>query len=125
MRNEEVIAALAALAQETRLGVFRLLVRAGAGGLPVGAIGDELGIPAATLSFHLKELRNAGLVSCRCEGTSRIYTPSFARVSELIRFLTANCCAGVSGSGPAPGARRGAARKTAASARRAAGGRRP
>lgn len=89
------IAALAALAQETRLEIFRVLVRAGPAGLAAGAIGDHLEIPAATLSFHLKELKNAGLVACSRQGRSRIYSPDFSTTSELLRFLTANCCQGV------------------------------
>jgi len=92
------IAALAALAQETRLDVFRALVQAGPEGLPAGAIGAALGIPSATLSFHLKELRSAGLVRCERQGRSRIYSPDFSITSELIRFLTANCCQGVDGA---------------------------
>ena len=100
MDAKDAIAAFAALAQETRLDVFRLLVRAGAVGLAAGAIGETLGVPAATLSFHLKELRNAGLVTCVCEGTSRIYSSNFPTIDALIRFLTAHCCEGVTGSRP-------------------------
>jgi DNA-binding transcriptional ArsR family regulator len=95
MEKQNVVSALAALAQETRLDVFRLLVRAGPDGLSAGAIGDTLEIPSATLSFHLKELKNAGLVRCERAGRSRIYSPDFAAVGELLRFLTANCCRGV------------------------------
>ncbi len=90
-----VLSALAALAQETRLDVFRLLVQAGREGLPAGAIGEALDIPSATLSFHLKELKNAGLIRCERAGRSRIYSPAFKAVNELVRFLTENCCAGV------------------------------
>ena len=95
MEKPVAISALAALAQETRLDVFRLLVRAGHEGLPAGGIAETLGIPAATLSFHLKELRSAGLVRCEREGRSRIYSPDFAAVGDLMAFLTANCCSGV------------------------------
>ena len=88
------IGALAALAQETRLDVFRALVQAGPEGLPAGAIGARLEIPSATLSFHLKELKNAGLIRCERQGRSRIYSPDFSVTRELIQFLTANCCQG-------------------------------
>ena len=92
MEKQVVISALAALAQETRLDVFRLLVRAGPQGLPAGAVGDALGIASGTLSFHLKELKSAGLVRCERNGRSRIYSPDLSAVKELIEFLTANCC---------------------------------
>ena len=101
MEKQTAIAALAALAQETRLDVFRLLVRAGAEGLPAGTVGEKLGIAAATLSFHLKELKGAGLIRCEREGRSRIYSPDFAAMNQLLGFLTENCCAGL---GAAPGA---------------------
>ena len=97
MEKEIVVSALAALAQETRLDVFRLLVQGGREGLPAGAIGEALEIPSATLSFHLKELKNAGLVCCERAGRSRIYHPDFGAVNELVGFLTQNCCQGVAG----------------------------
>jgi DNA-binding transcriptional ArsR family regulator len=96
MEKQAVISALAALAQETRLDIFRLLVRAGEEGLPAGAIGDALEVPSATLSFHLKELKSAGVASCRRQGRSLIYSPNFEAITELLGFLTENCCAGVS-----------------------------
>jgi len=92
---EEAVAALSALAQETRLEAFRLLVRAGVEGLPAGELGEALDLPAATLSFHLKELRNAGLVRCERLGRSRIYRPDFAAVRALLAYLSENCCRGV------------------------------
>ena len=95
MEKQEVISALAALAQETRLDVFRLLVRAGPDGLSPGVVSEELGIPAATLSFHLKELRSAGLLVCERDGRSRIYSPDFETTTALISYLTENCCQGV------------------------------
>jgi len=104
MEKQVAISALAALAQETRLDVFRVLVRAGPEGLPAGAIGAVLDIPAATLSFHLKELRSAGLVHCERQGRSRIYSPAFSAVNELIDFLTANCCTGAGHSEAPAGA---------------------
>jgi len=97
MEKEFAISALAALAQETRLDVFRALVQAGPEGLPAGAIGQALGVPSATLSFHLKELKGSGLIRCDRRGRSRIYSPDFAAVNELMDFLTANCCRGVDG----------------------------
>ncbi len=99
MEKQIAISALAALAQETRLDVFRVLVQAGPEGLPAGAIGDVLGVPSATLSFHLKELKSAGLVRCERQGRSRIYSADLSAVNELVAFLTANCCRGVDGSG--------------------------
>ena len=92
MDRQNAISALAALAQETRLDVFRLLVQAGPEGLPAGAVADALDIASGTLSFHLKELKSAGLVRCERNGRSRIYSPDLSAVKELIEFLTANCC---------------------------------
>ena len=96
MEKIAVISALAALAQETRLDIFRLLVRAGPEGLAAGAIAEAIGIPSATLSFHLKELKNAGLAVCKRTGRSLIYSPNFAAVEEIVKFLTENCCQGSS-----------------------------
>ncbi len=95
MEKQAVISALAALAQETRLDVFRLLVRAGAAGLPAGSIGEALDLPPATLSFHLKELTSAGLIRYQKAGRSRIYTAGFAAMGDLLAYLTENCCAGI------------------------------
>jgi len=95
MEGHEAVAALAALAQETRLGIFRLLVQAGAEGLPVGQIGERLGgLPSATLSFHLTQLRQAGLVHFRREGRSLIYAAEYGAMTDLLGYLTENCCAG-------------------------------
>jgi len=94
MEKQVAVAALAALAQETRLDVFRLLVRSGAEGLAAGEIGTELDIPSATLSFHLKELKSAGLLVCERDGRSRVYRPDFAAMRELVGFLTESCCRG-------------------------------
>ncbi len=98
MEKQDVLAALGALAQETRLDVFRLLVQHGPEGLPAGDIARSLELPAATLSFHLKELKNADIVSCQREGRSLLYAANFPRMQDLLRFLTDNCCRG-SGSG--------------------------
>jgi ArsR family transcriptional regulator len=94
MEKLSAIAALAALAQETRLDIFRLLVQAGADGLPAGRIGDRLGLPSATLSFHLNQLRQAGLVTFRREGRSLIYAAEYAAMNGLLAYLTENCCQG-------------------------------
>lgn len=95
MEKELVISALAALAQETRLDLFRLLVQTGPEGMSPGAIAEVLAVPSATLSFHLKELKSAGLIVCRRAGRSRIYSPDFQAVQALLGFLTQNCCEGV------------------------------
>jgi len=100
MDKQIVISALAALAQETRLDVFRLLVQAGPEGVSAGRISSVLDLPSATLSFHLKELKSSGLVRCDRQGRSRIYSPDFAAVNELIAFLSENCCRGIDGSEP-------------------------
>ena len=94
MEKTIAIAALGALAQDTRLDVFRLLVRAGPEGLPAGHIGDRLALPSATLSFHLNQLRHAGLVTFRREGRSLIYAAEYAAMNDLLAYLTENCCQG-------------------------------
>ena len=94
METKPVIAALAALAQETRLATFRLLVQAGPAGMSPGKISEALAIPASSLSFHLKELAHAQLVVARQEGRFVIYAANFATVSQVLAFLTENCCGG-------------------------------
>jgi len=94
MEKQIAIGALAALAQETRLDVFRLLVQAGRQGMAAGEIAKSAGVAPATLSFHLKELKNAGVVRCRREGRSLIYEPDFSAMSDLVGYLTENCCEG-------------------------------
>ena len=94
MEKMDVIAALGALAQETRLDIFRLLVTAGAEGMPAGRIGDRLGLPSATLAFHLKELKHAGLVTFEREGRSLIYSAVYPTMNALLGYLTENCCQG-------------------------------
>ena len=96
-RNVEIkliVEALSALAHETRLTVFRLLVEAGPEGLAAGTIGDTLGLPPATLSFHLAHLSRAGLAHGRQDGRFVIYSADFENMNELIGFLTENCCGG-------------------------------
>jgi DNA-binding transcriptional ArsR family regulator len=92
MEKTEALAALAALAQETRLDIYRLLVQAGQDGMPAGKIGEELGLPSATLAFHLKELKYAGLVTFTREGRSLIYAAVYPTMNALLAFLTENCC---------------------------------
>lgn len=94
MKKSTVIAALSALAQETRLDVFRLLVQKGPEGVPAGEIGTRLGQPSPTMSFHLNQLRFAGLVSSRRESRSIIYSANFKAMSDLLTYLTENCCGG-------------------------------
>ena len=95
MESTSVVNALAALAQETRLQIFRSLVRAGPEGLPAGAIAEAIGTPASTLSFHLKELANAGLANARQEGRFVYYSANYSTMSEVVAYLTAHCCQGV------------------------------
>ena len=94
METKKIIGALGALAQETRLAIFRLLVETGPPGLPVGTIADSLSLANATLSFHLKELTNAGLTIATPNGRSIIYSANFSTVNGLVEYLTENCCAG-------------------------------
>ena len=94
METKNAITALAALAQESRLAVFRLLVQAGPDGLAAGKISDETRIPPSSLSFHLKELTYADMVTPRQEGRSVIYTANFATAGRLVSFLSENCCGG-------------------------------
>lgn len=94
MKIESAVEALAALAQESRLALFRLLVQAGKEGLAAGALGEKLGIPPATLSFHLKALAHAKLVKSRSEGRFVIYSANYAAMDRLIAYLTEHCCAG-------------------------------
>lgn len=94
MKQSGALTALAALAQETRLALFRLLVQFAPDGLPAGEIAEKLGVPAPTLSFHLKELSRAGLVEFRPEGRFVIYRARVDALQELIGFLTDNCCQG-------------------------------
>ncbi|MEJ7808307.1 MAG: metalloregulator ArsR/SmtB family transcription factor [Telluria sp.] len=94
MDTKNALAALTAVAQESRLAVFRLLVRAGTSGLAASKIADHLGIAPSSLSFHLKELAHAGLVTQRQDGRFVIYSANFDTMNALIAFMTENCCAG-------------------------------
>ena len=95
MEITRAVSILAALAQETRLSIFRLLVEAGPEGESVGRIGERLKVPGPTLSFHLKELARAGLVTSRQERQFIYYAVDFERMAELLTFLTENCCRGM------------------------------
>ncbi len=94
METSRAIEALAALAQETRLAVFRLLVEAGPEGRSAGSIGDALGLAPATLSFHLAQMARAGLVQPNPQGRFVIYSADFQNMNQLVAFLTENCCGG-------------------------------
>lgn len=94
MEKSAALVALAALAQESRLDIFRLLIEAGPAGLPAGRIGEQLRLPSATLSFHLNQLRQAGLITFKRNGRSLIYAAEYAAMSGLMGYLTENCCQG-------------------------------
>jgi len=94
MEQIDAVAALAALAQDNRLAVYRLLVEAGPDGMPAGAIADKLGLAPNTLTFHFDRLRAAGLVDVRRDGRSMIYSARFDTMNSLIGYLTDNCCGG-------------------------------
>ncbi|MDB5107195.1 MAG: ArsR family transcriptional regulator [Candidatus Binatus sp.] len=94
MKREEVIAALGALAQESRLDIFRMLVEKGPDGVPAGEIAHKLKLPAPTLSFHLGQLKHAGLLNARRNSRSIAYAANYETMNALLRFLTENCCGG-------------------------------
>ncbi len=94
MKRTVAIAALGGLAQETRLDIFRLLVQQGPAGMAAGQIGERLSLPPPTLSFHLNQLRFAGLVAHRRESRSIVYRANFQTMNELLGYLTENCCGG-------------------------------
>jgi DNA-binding transcriptional ArsR family regulator len=98
MKTTEAVRALDALAQDTRLDVFRLLVQQGASGLAAGEIAEQLGVSPATLSFHLKELAHAKLVTARQDGRFVFYAANFGAMNRLLEFLTENCCAADGGA---------------------------
>jgi DNA-binding transcriptional ArsR family regulator len=94
MKADAAIVALGALAQEHRLALFRLLVQAGEDGMPAGAIAEKLGIPNSSLSFHLAQLRGAGLISQERQHRSLIYRADYPAMNALVDYLTENCCGG-------------------------------
>lgn len=95
MKTTQARSAFAALSQEHRLRIFRLLVQKGPEGLPAGSIAEQLGMPAPTTSFHLKELTGAGLILSRQDGRFMWYRVNFATMNGLIAYLTENCCQGI------------------------------
>ena len=99
MESTDAIRALGALAQDTRLGVFRLLVQQGPSGMAAGEVAEHLAIAPATLSFHLKELSHAGLVTSRQEGRFIFYAANFTAMNDLLAYLTENCCVADCGPG--------------------------
>ena len=106
-KASRTLAALSALAHETRLEIFRLLVQAGDEGLAAGEIARRLQVAPATLSFHLKELKIGGVVACERQGRSLIYRPAFDAMKELLDYLMENCCAGAEVEAtPSPARRR-------------------
>ena len=94
MKKQDALAALAALAQDNRLDVFRLLVQAGPEGMPAGAVAAALDLAPNTLTFHFDRLRSSGLVTVRRDGRSMIYAARFETMNDLLDFLTENCCGG-------------------------------
>lgn len=94
MKTITAVTALSALAQEHRLEIFRLLVREGIQGIPAGQIGEQLNIPLSTLSFHLSQLKHAGLIHCRRESRTLFYSANYPSMNDLMAYLTENCCQG-------------------------------
>lgn len=94
LKTPHAVVALAALAQDTRLAIYRLLVQQGPEGLSAGAIAERLKLPGATLSFHLKELAHAGMIDSRQHGRFVYYCANYAQMNALIGYLTENCCSG-------------------------------
>jgi DNA-binding transcriptional ArsR family regulator len=92
MKSKDVIENLSALAHESRLAIFRMLVKRGPEGFTPTQLGEKLGVPPPTLSFHLKELQRSGLIDVRRDGRNLYYRPNFAHMKQLIEFLTENCC---------------------------------
>jgi DNA-binding transcriptional ArsR family regulator len=121
VESKNAVDALSALAHDSRLKIFRLLVECGPGGLAAGSIGETLDLPPATLSFHLAHLARAGLARSRQEGRFVIYSADFESMNELVGFLTENCCGGRS-CAPAskPDSLKGAAREALPRTRRRA-----
>ncbi|MDB5395391.1 MAG: DNA-binding transcriptional regulator, ArsR family [Rhodospirillales bacterium] len=115
MEAKQVIAALGALAHETRLAVFRLLVERGPDGLPAGAISERLGLPPSSLTFHLQQLTHAGLITQRRMSRQLIYATDFAAMNAVMGYLTENCCGGADNTCCAPLVDRKAAAKARAS----------
>lgn len=96
MKTAEAIGALGSLAQETRLSVYRLLVKHGPEGLSAGAVAQALDVPASSLSFHLHQLMHAGLITQSRQSRQLIYAANYERMNALVAYLTENCCGGAS-----------------------------
>jgi ArsR family transcriptional regulator, arsenate/arsenite/antimonite-responsive transcriptional repressor len=94
MKTAEAVRSLAALAQDTRLSIYRMLVQQGPNGLPAGTIALRLDVPAATLSFHLKELARAGMIEPRHDGRYVFYAANYSRMNDLLGYLSEKCCQG-------------------------------
>ena len=92
MKIKDVVVALEAIAQESRLGIYRLLVQSGPEGLSAGRIAERMKLPPPTLSFHLAQLKRCGLVKCDRHGTSLVYSANFDAMNEIVSYLTENCC---------------------------------
>ena len=101
METNDALKALSALAQGSRLSIFRLLVQAGPAGMAAGSIGEKLDLPPATLSFHLAGLTRAGLADSRQDGRFVIYSANYRNMDRLIEYLTENCCKGETCETPA------------------------
>ncbi len=110
MEKSTAVAALAALAQDNRLDVFRLLVEAGPDGMPAGEVASALGLAPNTLSFHFDRLRVTGLVTVRREGRSMMYAARFETMNALVGFLTENCCGGITACAPKSASRKAKAK---------------
>jgi|SRR6516162_4631268 ArsR family transcriptional regulator len=102
MKSAQAVRALGALAQDTRLAIYRMLVQQGPEGLAAGAIAARLDLPAPTLSFHLKELANAALIEPRQQGRFVYYSTNYKQMNGLLDFLSENCCQGACAAPPAP-----------------------
>lgn len=118
MQNRQAITILAALAQESRLAVYRLLIEHAPEGLAASAIAEKLGLANATLSFHLKELSHAGLVSSRQSGRFIYYAPVIETMDELVGYLTDHCCSQSAGTCATAAARCAPGKRPTAAARR-------
>jgi ArsR family transcriptional regulator, arsenate/arsenite/antimonite-responsive transcriptional repressor len=112
MEKTQAVAALAALAQDNRLDIYRLLVRAGADGVSAGQVAHALGLAPNTLTFHLDRLRHADLITVRRAGRSMIYAARFDAMNALLGYLTENCCQGISGDCASPACVSGSVSKT-------------
>ncbi|MGO9829068.1 MAG: ArsR/SmtB family transcription factor [Myxococcaceae bacterium] len=117
MKNTEAVAALGSLAQQTRLSLYRLLVKRGPEGLSAGAIAEALDVPASSLSFHLHQLMHAGLISQERRSRQLIYAGNFERMNALVAYLTENCCGAASCAPVCEVPARGTRPRRAASAR--------